>query len=549
MSSRTRLAAVLAACIVLDGCDLGGGNSGSETTNGLAGRVSDPQGRPVAGARVRLLAGDFDPVASAAPPAAITDAKGSYAFVGVAPGRYNLEFSDSAQGGLSLLPNVGVPASGDNHADGTLGEPGKIRIRVSDFAGRGDTGYVYIPGTGAYVPIGTEAITEGGATLGSVPAGRFDSLVLVLTSGGARRTAVLAEGVEIAPGRMTTNAPFQTWSHSRSIPLDTKAMGIGRDVAGFPLLVRLTAADFEFAQAASDGQDLRFSDTAGHPLPFQIERWDSAAGRAELWVRIDTVRANDAGQHVLMYWGRPGALGDASGSAVFAPDEGFAAVYHLDEAANAEAGGYEDATPNADHATAASVNPGAQVAGVIGSAKAFAGTPASSPGTLTAAMPKGFGGNASFTVSFWLRFQSVPQRQNILDFGAMGLQKDVHFLLNPDTTVQFGGYDENATGAGPAPWQAVFKLPQALARWTHVATVYDADKGTLQVYVDGVRADSLVVPAMAVDASGGLRIGQAIKTAAQSTEYPFNGALDEVRFESRASTPERIKLDYATQKP
>jgi hypothetical protein len=266
---------------------------------------------------------------------------------------------------------------------------------------------------------------------------------------------------------------------------------------------------------------------------------------------MDTVRANDAEQHILMHWGRPGALGDATSPAVFAPEAGFATVYHLDEAANADAGGYRDATPNGNHASAAAINPGAQVAGVIGMAKAFAGTPTTSLGPLAAAMPKGFGGNASFTVSFWLRLRMVQERQTILDFGAMGHRKDVHFLLHPDTTTQFGAYDDSGTGTQPAAWQSVLKLPQAVARWTHLATVYDAGRGTLAVYVDGARADSLAVPAMAVDASGGLHIGQAIRTAAalQPTEYPFNGELDEVRFETRALAPDRIKLDYATQKP
>jgi hypothetical protein len=546
---RFGLPGVLAAALVCAGCDLGG-NSGSETTNGLAGKVRDPEGRPVAGARVRLLAEDFDPGASAPPLASATDAQGDYAFAGIAPGRYNLELSDSARGRLSLVPDVDVPTAGASHADGMLGEPGGIRARISDFAGSGDTGYLYIPGTGAYVPIGPAEIGAGEADLAPVPAGRFDSLVLVLLTDGARRSALLARDVEIFPGSTAVPPPFRTWAYSRRIPIDTKAMGIGKDVNGFPLLVRLTAADFDFAQAAAHGEDIRFADATERPLPFEMERWDAAAGRAELWVRLDTVRGNDAEQHILMYWGGTGAKGGLPGPAVFAPEAGFAAVYHLDDAANTDTGGYRDATPNGNHATAASINPGAGISGVIGPAKGFAGTPTSSQGTLTAPMPPGFGGNASFTVSFWLQYRMAPLRQGILDFGSYDLQKDVHFLLRPDTTVQFGAYDRNQTGADPAAWQSVFKLPQPLARWTHVATVYDSGKGTLEVYVDGARADSLAVPAMAVDAAGGLRIGQAIVTDFNPPrDTPFNGDLDEVRFENRALSPERIKLDYMTQKP
>lgn len=502
------------------------------------------------GARVRLLAKDFDPRADTVYAEALTGARGDYTLSDIAPGHYNLEAYEATRGHFDLVQDIKLPASGISHADGMLSAPGKLAVRISDFARSGDSGYLYMPGTGAFVSLGADAIASGEINLDRIPAGRFDSLMLVLRSDGGHRKVALARNLEITPGDLTTVNPLETWAYSRSLPLDTKSMGLTQDVIDFPLLVRLTADDSVFDQASSSGVDLRFANAAGHALPFQVERWDVAKRQAEIWVRIDTVRANATDQGIRMFWGKPDAKPSEDEQTVFDPEAGFATVYHLAESPISELGGYKDATPLGNHVTAASLDPASQVNGVIGLAKSFSGTPTSADRALTAALPQGFAGNSSFTVSFWMRCRMAPQRQGILDFGTYGLQQNMHFLLLPDTTIQFGAYNENPSGAGPASWQSTIKVTQAPERWTHFTTVYDAAQGSLKVYVNGARVDSLNVPAMAIGASGGLRIGKPIGTAIQPpVEYPFNGELDEVRFVNRVLSPERILLDYATQRP
>ncbi|MEO2168283.1 MAG: DUF2341 domain-containing protein, partial [bacterium] len=48
---------------------------------------------------------------------------------------------------------------------------------------------------------------------------------------------------------------------------------------------------FDFSQAKPRGEDVRFS-ANGKPLAYQIERWDAAGGKAEVWVRIPTIKGN-----------------------------------------------------------------------------------------------------------------------------------------------------------------------------------------------------------------------------------------------------------------
>jgi hypothetical protein len=162
-------------------------------------------------------------------------------------------------------------------------------------------------------------------------------------------------------------------------------------------------------------------------------------------------------------------------------------------------------------------------------------------------LPKGFGGNTSFTVSFWMRYAPSARRQTVMDFGTPGKHlQDVHFLLFSDTTTQFGGLDLGISGSDPAPWQSVVKIREAVAKWAYVATVYDAAQGTLSVYIDGALAESIKTPPLETDPLGGLRIGRPLFTHLQ--DMPLQGALDEVRFLNRALTADRIRLDWATQK-
>ena len=84
--------------------------------------------------------------------------------------------------------------------------------------------------------------------------------------------------------------PYQPWSHSGSIFILTTPEGANVQAAasedGFPLLVRLHKDCFNFSQAKAGGEDIRFSSSAGAPLPSQAEEWDAANGTASISIKI-----------------------------------------------------------------------------------------------------------------------------------------------------------------------------------------------------------------------------------------------------------------------
>src|SRR4051812_10466453 len=82
---------------------------------------------------------------------------------------------------------------------------------------------------------------------------------------------------------------YSAWTRGTDVILNTSSSGanVGSTQNNFPVLVRLTSANFPFSQAKGNGRDIRFAKADGSPLPFEIERWDSARAQADIWVRTD----------------------------------------------------------------------------------------------------------------------------------------------------------------------------------------------------------------------------------------------------------------------
>ena len=125
---------------------------------------------------------------------------------------------------------------------------------------------------------------------------------------------------------------YSKWAFSKNITINAGGLGLTGKVPRFPYLVRLNKTNFDFSQAQSSGQDIRFSRSDGAHFPYQIERWNSTStlDSAEIWVLVDTVY-NNSTQYFKMYWGKSDASSRSNGYKVFETSNGFVGVYHLGE--------------------------------------------------------------------------------------------------------------------------------------------------------------------------------------------------------------------------
>jgi hypothetical protein len=103
---------------------------------------------------------------------------------------------------------------------------------------------------------------------------------------------------------------YNGWGKYKQIAVNTKATGanVTGAVTNVPVLVRLTAANaadvFTGADAAlTDGADIRISNADGSAaIPFEIERYDAAGQKAEIWVLASSVAGNDSVNTFRIYW-------------------------------------------------------------------------------------------------------------------------------------------------------------------------------------------------------------------------------------------------------
>ena len=344
------------------------------------------------------------------------------------------------------------------------------------------------------------------------------------------------------------SAQYGDWKHSGSMYIVTTSEGANLPTAAeeknFPLLVRIHRDYFDFSQAKPRGEDIRFS-SQGKPLAYQIEYWDAAAGNAAIWVRIPTIKGNDQ-QAIRMHWGHDQTSSESNGEGVFRTTEGFAGVWHLGD-------NLEDATSNNLNGFNKPDKPTTNTTGIIGDGQEFGVNkflvirpPGTKPDRRVSCMPSG---NADRTMSAWVNpssFEGLNWAQaSIGGWGepergqkpGMGLS---YFTLTGRGQPRFHLYGFDPRCASPLP----------RGKWRHIALSVSDDM--VRFYVDGNLEQTIDNNGNRVSKLGTLKTP--VSTPVDLGDHgngrgPFNGALDEVRFESAARSDNWMKLCFENQKP
>ena len=344
------------------------------------------------------------------------------------------------------------------------------------------------------------------------------------------------------------SAHYEDWKHSGSMYLVTDSAGADLPASAveknFPLLVRLNKEYFDFRQAKPQGEDVRFS-SKGKPLAYQIERWDVKRGEADIWVRIPSIKGKDQ-QEIQMHWGNEKVTGESYGEQVFRTAEGFAAVWHLGDT-------LDDSTSNNLDGVNRRDKPTTNTTGIIGDAQEFGVNqilvirpPGAKSGRRVTCMPSG---NADRTMSAWVNPTSFEGRNwaqaSIGGWGEPERGQKPNMGLSYFTMTGRGQPRFHLYGFDP---RCDSLLPRN--EWRHVALAVSGDM--VRFYVDGILERTINNNGEEVRKLGTLRTP--VSTAVDLGDHgngrgPFNGALDEVRFESVARSANWLKLCYENQKP
>ncbi|MCH1442010.1 MAG: DUF2341 domain-containing protein, partial [Rubripirellula sp.] len=349
-------------------------------------------------------------------------------------------------------------------------------------------------------------------------------------------------------GLRETAAQYGDWKHAGSMYIVTTPDGANLPASAlekdFPLLVRLNKDFFDFSQANPQGEDIRFS-ANGKPLTYQIECWDASAGNAAVWVKIPTIKGNDQ-QAIKMHWGNDKVSSESNGEQVFQTSKGFAGVWHLGD-------NLEDATSNNLDGFNRPDKPTTNTSGIIGDAQEFGMNkslvvrpPGVQQDRRVTCMPSG---NADRTMSAWVNpknFESHNWAQaSIGGWGEPERGQKPNMGLSYFTMTGRGQPRFHLYGFDP---RCESTLPRN--QWRHIALSVSEDM--VRFYVDGVLCRTIDNSSKSVSKLGTLNTPAS--TPVDLGDHgngrgPFNGAMDEVRFESVARSTNWLKLCFENQRP
>ncbi len=518
--------------------------AGSETTNGIVvvGSVRNTDGTPAHNTVVKMFSSSYKGFADGAlnPSADTTDPAGAFRFNRVDSGLYTFIARNPAAATSTMLAGLHI-GNGDSVVTAPLEDlkrPGNIAV---DLSGGADTSaeYVFIPGTDLFARVGAGEK----ALLGDVPAGIVPNVSYATGTGEVYgiRSDVSVTSLD------TIFISHAAWKYRGSIVFNTSAggAGVGKDVYDFPVLVRLTADNFKFQEAQPDGRDIRFVKSDDSFAPFEIERWDASAGRAEIWVKIDTLRGNSAAQTLSVLWGNPHAAAASAPGAVFDTAQGFQGVWHFGETSADSA---RDATSNHFDGVSGGTNAAPIAGGVIGACREFDGAASCVTMPNTAEGKLNFPQNGAYTISAWVRLDTLDSASYVVvSKGAFQYYLWYTVIYQNTPNWEFVEYEESAGWKCPTH-------PARAGEWTLLTGV---SNGTSQLlYVDGEPADTSIVTYSYTEprnTTTDFIVGRYITKAG----YPpgklggyccFDGKIDEVRACSRSRSAEWIRLCYMNQR-
>jgi trimeric autotransporter adhesin len=329
---------------------------------------------------------------------------------------------------------------------------------------------------------------------------------------------------------------YSQWTYSRNLILNTTLSGanINTSQVGFPLLINLTGLHTDiFTHSNAGGTDLRFAKADGTHLPYQIETWDAANQKAEIWVRLDTLLAQSLTQQIRMYWGKESAKDSSDGRTVFRTENGFKGVWHLGS-------NVLDATANQNHG----IDSGTTIAseGRIGMARFFdnPGSYVTNGKFISLGSPANLNFGGKITMEAWVRWNRKDNHRIILCHGgASGSPYETVLRIGETQDYRSGvwtGVERYATMPAPATDSLV---------WIQLTGVYT---GTLwELYRNGIKVSSTALDTNGAKISpAGWRIGGEFISNAVSRYY--SGWLDEVRISNVSRSPDWIKANYENQK-
>jgi hypothetical protein len=307
-----------------------------------------------------------------------------------------------------------------------------------------------------------------------------------------------------------------SWQNRRKITFDNSSSAT--DLTDFPVLVSLnaTTGNIDYSKTKAGGADIRFVDSGGNALNYEIEKWDTTA-TSTVWVKVPTLHAGSDTDYIWMYYNNTSASDAQNATGVW--DSNYKGVYHLPNGSTLTT---NDSTSN----SANGINSGATATsgGQIDGAATFGSTKyidLSSLPTYAA---------ADFTITTWVKFSSLTA-YNIIIVGK--LQAANVMFISTQSNGQ--GLRMGRTGVVE---EASANYTWSTDTWYQVALTRTS--GAYKFYVNGIGLNTAGSSNFSYPSTN-TTIG------GDGASFPLNGSLDEFRLSASSRPSDYIVAEYATE--
>lgn len=504
----------------------------------ISGAISNESGDFLNNIIIHLIPSDYNPYLNPNFPDSLkdtTDVNGEYSIEINDSGNFNIYINNSTTNSGLIVRGIVMTLNDEINRTDTL-KPLRTLTITTPGTKQNDSGVVLIQGTLDYQIVSeTENFTEFKA----IPTGILPSVVYIDAKLNSDEIIIAEDGeIEVTLDSNTSFGTFTEWKNKSTISINTSESGadILTDLLNFPILIRLDNNNFNFENTNSDGSDLRFTRSDTIILDYEIESWNQSSKTAIIWVKVDTIFANNNSQFIKMLWNNSNAVAVSSSEQVFDTTNGFAAVWHFPEIANT----FNDATLNNNDGTN---NGGIPQVSPIGSCIYFNG--GIDDNYIDIAPSSSLRPENAITLQAWFNPDSVNVNQIESFFS----------YTNDDSSTEsgfsfayaFGNWkflvvteDMTADDINDNPGTEI-----PLDSWSLVTGTYDGNM--IKVFLNGElisseaktgNIDWAPLPSIC-------RIGM-YKDANET--YELNGAVDELRIMRQACSEDWIKMCYETQK-
>ncbi|MDD5567825.1 MAG: DUF2341 domain-containing protein, partial [Candidatus Omnitrophica bacterium] len=330
-----------------------------------------------------------------------------------------------------------------------------------------------------------------------------------------------AKDLQITAQNLLTIAT--TWGHKGTFTISYVSLGITSDLSDFPVLVKLTSADFDLSNS-----NIRFVDSQGYALSYEVEKWSITDGVAYVWVKLPTL-SHSSDTTFYMYYDNNSALpADAFNNPSDVWSANYVMVQHMD-------GDYSDSTSNDNDGK--NVGGVTTVTGTIGDASSYGGV---LNNKIVIANNSSFN-ELPLTISLWVKADILDQGTWIAFLGdypasaANGWTFDSHRGY-----YQFYYFGDSQNYVYPSSTL----LGAASTNWVYLTVTVDSSG--LSAYRNGqLLASYSWTKGSAKNATqiADLAIGE----MTDNYKVSFDGAIDEVSISNATRSADWIKASYINE--